>query len=73
MDDRAPIHLFLGYSGWAPGQLEREMALGSWITQRASAGIVFHANPEDGWKDALRAKGGIYRVFADSDQEPGLN
>ncbi len=72
-DDRIPIHLFLGYSGWGPGQLEREMALGSWITHRASADIVFHPNPEQGWKDALRAKGGIYRVFADSNQQPGLN
>ena len=72
-DDRTAIHLFLGYSGWAPGQLEREMALGSWITHRASAKIVFHPNPEDGWRDALRAKGGIYKVFADSDQQPGLN
>lgn len=72
-DDRAPMHLFLGYSGWAPGQLEREMALGAWITHPASARIVFHADPDQGWKDALRAKGGIYKVFADSEQQPGLN
>ena len=72
-DDRPSIHLFLGYSGWAPGQLEREMSLGSWIVHPASRRIVFHPQPEQGWKDALRAKGGIYKVFADSDQDPSLN
>ncbi|MCE9599540.1 MAG: YqgE/AlgH family protein [Spirochaetia bacterium] len=72
-DDRPRLHLFLGYSGWAPGQLEREMERGSWITHPASAKIVFHENPEEGWKNALRDKGGIYRVFADTDPDPGLN
>jgi len=72
-DDRPRIHLFLGYSGWAPGQLEREMDRGSWITHPASAKIVFHENPEEGWKNALREKGGIYRVFADTNPDPGLN
>lgn len=72
-DDRPHIHLFLGYSGWAPGQLEREMSMGSWITHPASTRIVFHENPEEGWRDALKEKGGIYKVFADSRQEPGLN
>ncbi|MBX7058069.1 MAG: YqgE/AlgH family protein [Leptospirales bacterium] len=72
-DDRPKIHLFLGYSGWASGQLESELKLGSWIHQAADAQIVFHPDPETGWKEALRKKGGIYRVFADSDQNPALN
>ncbi len=72
-DDRPHIHLFLGYSGWAPGQLEKEMNHGSWIIHPASHRIVFHSNPEIGWKDALRAKGGIYQFFADSEQNPSLN
>ncbi len=72
-DDRPRIHLYLGYSGWAPGQLEREMDRGSWIIHPASAKIVFHENPEEGWSNALREKGGIYRVFADTHPDPGLN
>lgn len=67
------IHLFLGYSGWAPGQLEREMELGSWMTLAAKPSLVFHPDPEQSWKDALRAKGGIYKIFADSEQDPNLN
>lgn len=72
-DDRPRIHLFLGYSGWAPGQLEKEMRMGSWMIHPATPRIVFHPNPEQGWKDALREKGGIYRVFAETDQNPTLN
>ena len=72
-DDRPYIHLFLGYSGWAPGQLEKEMEAGSWITHRAAPRIVFHPDSDMGWKDALREKGGIYRVFADTNQNPSMN
>ncbi|MCB1309234.1 MAG: YqgE/AlgH family protein [Leptospiraceae bacterium] len=72
-DDQPRIHLFVGYSGWAPGQLEKEMQMGSWMIHPAHARIVFHANPEQGWKDALREKGGIYRIFADTNQNPSLN
>lgn len=72
-DDRPRIHLFLGYSGWGPGQLEKELQLGSWMVHRAEPRIVFHPNPDEGWKDALREKGGVYRVFADTDQNPSLN
>ena len=65
--------LALGHSGWAPGQLEKEMRMGSWMIHPATPRIVFHPNPEQGWKDALREKGGIYRVFAETDQNPTLN
>ena len=72
-DDRPSIHLFLGYSGWAAGQLEEELRRGSWMVHPASKRIVFHENPEQGWKEALRQKGGIYKIFADSDPNPSLN
>ena len=72
-DNMPRLHLFLGYSGWGPGQLEREMKEGSWITHQASAKIVFHADPEEGWQLALREKGGIYKVFADTLPDPSLN
>ncbi len=72
-DDKPNIHLFLGYSGWAPGQLETELRNGSWMVLQASPQLVFHPDPESGWRDALRKKGGIYRIFAESNQDPRLN
>lgn len=73
LDDRPRIHLYVGYSGWGPGQLEREIREGSWILHPATEKIVFHPNPDEGWKDALRQKGGIYKIFADTNQDPFLN
>jgi putative transcriptional regulator len=49
------------------------MRHGSWIIHPASANIVFHPDPEDGWFAALREKGGIYRVFANTNPDPSLN
>lgn len=72
-DDQPKIHLYLGYSGWGPGQLEKEMKEGSWIIQKATSKIVFHPNPDEGWQAALREKGGIYKVFADTNPDPSLN
>jgi putative transcriptional regulator len=72
-EQRPNVLLFLGYSGWAPGQLENELAEGAWILHQARPRIVFHPNPEEGWKDALRDKGGLYRIFADTDQKPSTN
>lgn len=71
--ERPDVLLFLGYSGWAPGQLEAELEQGAWILHRARPHIIFHPNPEEGWKDALRDKGGLYRIFADTDQKPSTN
>jgi putative transcriptional regulator len=71
--ERPHVLLFLGYSGWAPGQLENELEEGAWILHPARPHIVFHPNPEEGWKDALRDKGGLYRIFADTDQKPSTN
>ena len=72
-DDQPQMHLYLGYSGWAPGQLEQELQVGSWIFHPAHPKIIFHSQPDKGWREALRAKGGIYKIFANSQQDPSLN
>ena len=46
--------LFLfGYSGWGPGQLERELAAGSWFTIPLDKQLIFSADPENKWRRAL--------------------
>lgn len=36
----------LGYSGWAPGQLEQEISENAWLTVAANMSIVFDMPPE---------------------------
>lgn len=43
----------IGYSGWAAGQLEAEMARHDWFTEPATPDLVFAADTEAIWKNAL--------------------
>jgi putative AlgH/UPF0301 family transcriptional regulator len=48
------FHVFLGYAGWGPGQLEHEMDLGAWHILPADAASVFDADPESVWARLIR-------------------
>ena len=50
--------LALGYSGWAPGQLESEIKANGWLLAPADSELVFHAPDDSKWRRAL-AKIGI--------------
>ena len=53
----AEYRLCLGYAGWGPGQLEREVMVGSWLTGSASAKRVFETPPGRVWDLAIRDLG----------------
>ncbi len=67
------INFYLGYAGWAPGQLENELAQAAWLVIPATPEIVFHPEPGEGWTAALIRKGGIYHVVAQTGSKPSLN
>jgi putative transcriptional regulator len=48
--DLASLRLFIGYAGWSAGQLDHEMARGSWHVVPASDETVFAENPRALWK-----------------------
>ncbi len=45
------LHLFIGHSGWAPGQLDAELVRGSWDVVRADAFTVFGKDPATMWDE----------------------
>ncbi|WP_132862087.1 YqgE/AlgH family protein [Shimia isoporae] len=47
----------LGYSGWGPGQLEREIGENGWLTCEATTDLVFDLPNADKWAEALRSLG----------------
>ncbi|SCX53633.1 YqgE/AlgH family protein [Nitrosospira sp. Nsp1] len=47
----------LGYSGWAPGQIEHELSQNTWLTVPASPNIIFELPAEDRLTAAMRLLG----------------
>ncbi len=45
--------IVLGYSGWAPGQLEGEIERGSWFTVPADVDLVFDDDDASKWRRAV--------------------
>ena len=55
--DGGRFHCYAGYAGWAPGQLEREIADGSWIVTAPDPILVFDHPAENVWARALTDNG----------------
>ena len=51
------VLITLGYSAWAEGQLESEIAGNSWLTVDADAGLIFDAPIEQRYDRALKLLG----------------
>ncbi len=49
----AKLRFFAGYAGWAPGQLEHELALDSWHILPATEELVFAEDTDDTWRELL--------------------
>src|SRR6516164_6134911 len=43
------LRIFIGHSGWAPGQLEGEIARGAWSLERPAPDAIFNRKPEHPW------------------------
>ncbi len=49
--------VFLGYSGWGPGQLEGEIAQGAWLPAPFDSGVVFDVDVAKRWEAAYALLG----------------
>ena len=64
---------FVGYSGWAAGQLEAEMIEDSWIVDPARADDVFTEYPDLLWSQVLQRKGPEYHRMSRMPYDPTMN
>jgi putative transcriptional regulator len=55
------FRVYLGYAGWGPGQLEREVRMNGWYIFDNDPGLVFDEHPETLWK-RLIDKTGLLKV-----------
>jgi putative transcriptional regulator len=67
------FRFFAGYAGWGPGQLQDEVAEGSWIVLPALREHVFDWPPEQLWRRLVIALGGELALLVNFPDEPQLN
>jgi putative transcriptional regulator len=62
-----PPHLLitLGYAGWAPGQLENELAQNAWLTVQARPEVIFDLRAEDRLSAAMGLLGIDFASLSD--------
>jgi putative transcriptional regulator len=58
------FRVYAGYAGWAPGQLDNEIAAGGWYVLRADPEIVFDKSAAEIWPDLIhRSSAKWVRMF----------
>lgn len=68
------IKLFIGYSGWSPGQLDHELTENTWaVTNNYNPDITLSDDHETLWKDAVVALGEKYAHVANFPLNPTWN
>jgi putative transcriptional regulator len=55
--DGTDFELCLGYAGWSPGQLDKEIDEGGWLFTKVDATIVFDVAQADRYRAALASLG----------------
>jgi putative transcriptional regulator len=67
------LRCFIGYSGWSPGQLEREMSEGSWMVSDADTHLLFDTSPKEVWKKSIEHLGKDFAYMKNLPINPQLN
>ena len=55
--EQCPFRFFVGYAGWGPGQLDREIQQGAWILSDVDISLVFETPFEQVWESSLKRMG----------------
>ncbi len=56
-EDPGPFLLLVGYAGWAPLQLENEIAHGAWVPMEFAEDLAFTVPVASRWEEAVRRLG----------------
>lgn len=51
------VRVVIGYAGWAPGQLDEELAASAWLMAPVDVDLVFDTPPEAMWETTIRRLG----------------
>ncbi|MBI3804859.1 MAG: YqgE/AlgH family protein [Nitrospirae bacterium] len=67
------IRCYLGYAGWAAGQLEGELEIGAWRPLPADSNLIFDAEPTLLWPQMMRRLGTEWAFYATLPLDPSMN
>lgn len=67
------LRVFAGYAGWSGGQLEGELAEGSWVVVDAREEDLMSAQPETLWSEVLRRQDDDTRFWTTFPADPTVN
>ena len=72
--DSNDIRFFLGYSGWEPNQLEKELLSNSWIiTENVYKSDLIKKSEDTFWKEKMLELGGDYSIWSNAPENPSYN
>lgn len=68
------IRFFLGYSGWEPDQLEKELQTNSWVvTENVYKKSLINKNDDAFWKEKMIELGEDYSIWSNAPENPSFN
>ncbi|MCA1845194.1 MAG: YqgE/AlgH family protein [Actinobacteria bacterium] len=67
------VRVFVGYAGWAAGQLEDEVEAGAWFVVDATPDDAMSAEPDRLWRAVLRRQRGTLAMYANYPVNPSAN
>lgn len=67
------LRVFAGCAGWAPGQLERELAADGWFVVEREPDDAFSSEPRRLWRTVLGRQRGRLAWFAHYPEHPSAN
>lgn len=66
------VRFFIGYSGWEPKQLEREISENSWLVTDLDSETIMKCE-ESIWKKTLKNLGNKYKLWTTFPENPAMN
>ena len=67
------LRVWTGYAGWAPGQLEEELAQDAWFVVDADDSDAISATPNALWRAVLGRQPGTLSWFSNFPEDPAHN
>ncbi|TND08441.1 MAG: putative transcriptional regulator [Bacteroidetes bacterium] len=67
------LRFFVGYSGWEPGQLQKEMEEKSWYVAKSTPELIFSEDDGKLWTNAVKSMGKPFSVMVNFPEDPSLN